>query len=145
MLRELIKGICFFTAEDEWVDLDNMQSSMQAPLFHLHNILATWDTWGFDASTLHPTRNRNSPAEGSMRGKKMSWHSARQRGSLKVTAAEGYNSFMEAVNMSKRGQILLLHNHSKGCGLNICQLDCWKTFFSKTLRKAVLPTNINPK
>lgn len=32
---------------------------------------------------------------------------------LKVTRVEGYNAFMEAVNMIKRGQILLLHRKSK--------------------------------
>lgn len=46
--------------------------------------------------------------------------------------------------MSKRGQILLLHNHSKDCALNTHQLDGCKTFFNKTLHKAELPTNINP-
>lgn len=38
------KRILVFSVEDEWADLDSMQSSMQTPRFHLHNILATWDT-----------------------------------------------------------------------------------------------------
>lgn len=52
------------------MDLDSMQSSIQSHLCHQHNILATWDTSGFDASVSHPARNRNGLAGGSKRKEK---------------------------------------------------------------------------
>lgn len=62
-------------------------------------------------NTLHPARNRNSPAEGSKIGGKMPYDiQPSGRKSLKVTRMDGDNAFVEAVNV--RGQILIL---KKGC------------------------------
>lgn len=64
-----IKGLVF-SVEEGWMDLDGMQSSMKSHLCHRHNILATWDAWGFDVTVPHPARNSIGLAGGSKREEK---------------------------------------------------------------------------